>query len=239
MPDPSGPPGAFDPQENAPRTSVRTSAPSTATATVARFAWPAAFVATAAMTFAHLERPPEDTPASKVEVAHTGPTVVSDLRALARLETLSLHLEKVIDVKDHQRHLHGLVEADDAVLFVASGEAVLGVDLAKLREEDARFDAATKTAFIALPEPELFGVRFDEARSYVHSRSTDLLAKRNEALEGSARRSATAAFEKAATEPENVARAREHAETMLRALGKSWGAEKVVFTWRARASEGT
>lgn len=204
-----------------------------------RFAWPLAFVAVAGMTLAFL-REREAPPAPAVEVAHAGPTVVSDLRALARLETLSLHLEKVIDVKDRQRHLRGLVEADDAVLFVASGEAVLGVDLAKVREEDARFDAVTKTATITLPDPELFSTHFDERRSYVHTRSTDLLAKRNEDLEASARRSAITSFEKAALEPANVARAREHAETVLRSLGKSWGAERVVIAWRApSASEGS
>jgi hypothetical protein len=157
---------------------------------------------------------------------------VSDLRALARLETLSLHLEKVIEVDDHQERLQGLVTADDRVLFVASGEVVLGVDLAKLRDEDARFDGAAGTAYVTLPEPEVLSSRFDEAHSYVHARSTDLLAKRNEGLEATARRDAIAAFEKAGRDPANVAKAREHAETAIRSFAGRWGASRVVVTWQ-------
>lgn len=205
-------------------------------ALVARFAWPAAAVAVAAMAFSYLrDRRPE--PTSTVAIAHEGPTVVTDLRALARLETASLHMEKVIEAKDHQRRLGGLVDADDTVLFVATGEVVLGVDLARLVDADARFDAATKTAYVTLPQPEILSSRFDEAHSYVHSRSTDLLAKRNESLEGAARRDAIAAFEKAAREPENLARARAQAEKEIRALGAAWGARAVVVTWQEPRGE--
>lgn len=208
-------------------------------ATVSRFAWPAAAVAIVAMGLSFARERANAPPPSTVEVAHAGPTVVKDLQALARLETLSLHMEKIIDVKDRQRHVHGLVEADDAVLFVATGEVVLGVDLAKLRDEDARFDAATKTAYVTLPEPEVLSSRFDEGRSYVHSRSTDFLAKRNEGLEGRARKEAIDAFEKAAREPANLQKARDHAETAVRALGTSWGATKVVITWQTPRGERT
>ena len=148
-----------------------------------RFAWPLAFVAVAAMAFLHFDEAPA--PALEVRVEHEGPTVIRDLRALAKLETTTLHVEKVIDVRDHQAHLDGLIEAEDAMLFVATGEVVLGVDLAKLGERDARFDEATRTAYVDLPPVEVFSTRFDEMHSYVASRSTDLLAKRNEGLESS------------------------------------------------------
>ena len=206
-------------------------------ATVGRFAWPAAVVAIAAMGFSFARERAGAPPPTTVEVAHAGPTVVKDLQALARLETLSLHMEKVIDVKDRQQRLHGLLEVDDAVLFVASGEVVLGVDLAKLGEEDARFDAATKTAYVTLPEPEILSSRFDEAHSYVHGRSTDFFAKRNEGLEGRARSEAIAAFEKAAREPANVQKARDHAEVAVRALATHWGATKVVVRWQTPRGE--
>jgi len=199
---------------------------------LSKLAWPAAFVATAAMTFAYLRdsRPP---PTSEIRIEHPSPTVVKDLRSLSRLETAAVHLEKVVEVKDHQTRLHGLVEADDALLFVASGEVVLGVDLGKLREEDARFDEATKTAYVHLPAPEVLSTRFDEPHSYVHARNTDLLAKRNEALEAIARRDAAAAFASAASDPKHVERAKEQAEKTVRALARGWGAREVVVTWEA------
>lgn len=202
---------------------------------LSRFAWPAAFVAVAAMTFGYLHdiRP---TRAPEVRIEHPTPTVLKDLRELARLETLSLHVEKVIDVKDHQTHLYGLVESDDAILFVATGEVVMGVDLGKLRDGDARFVEATRTAYVTLPAPEVLSTRFDEPHSYVHARATDLLAKRNEALESVARRDAVVAFEAAAKDPKAVARAKDQAEKQIRALAKAWGSRDVVVTWAGGAA---
>lgn len=198
---------------------------------LAKFAWPAAFVALGAMTFGYL-RDSRPAPAPTVRIEHPTPTVLKDLRELSRLETLSLHLEKVVDVKDHQTRLYGLVDAEDALLFVATGEVVLGVDLAKLGDDDARFDAKTQTAYVHLPAVEVLSTRFDEPRSYVHARNTDVLAKRNEALESLARRDAVTAFENAARDPKAVARAKEQAERQLSSLAKAWGARDVVFTWR-------
>lgn len=200
-----------------------------------RVAWPVAFVLVAGMTLAFFQSQ-APAPISVVEVA-PGPTVVKDLRALARLETLSMKLEKIIEVKDHQARLHGLVEADDSLLFVARGEAVLGVDLALLADDDARFDASTKTAYVTLPQPQVFSTRIDETGSHVHMRSTDLLAKRNEGLEAAARRDGVAAFEKAARDPDAMERARANAETQLRALSRAWGATSLIVTWQGSRGE--
>jgi len=205
-------------------------------AELSRFAWPAAFVAVAAMTFGYLHDRATPAPASEVRVVHPTPTVLKDLRELARLETLALHVEKVVDVKDHQTRLYGLVDAEDSLLFVATGEVVLGVDLGKLTESDARLDAATGTAYLHLPAPEVLSTRFDEPHSYVHARATDLLAKRNEALESVARRDAIAAFEAAAKDPKAIARAKEQAEKQLRALAKGWGARELIVTWGGGAA---
>lgn len=213
-------------------------APRVPTLELSRFAWPAAFVAVAALGFAaaHDWKP---APASEVRIVHPTPTVLKDLRELSRLETLALHVEKVVDVKDHQSRLYGLVDADDTLLFVATGEVVLGVDLGKLHDGDARFDDATRTAYVHLPAVEILSTRFDEAHSYVHARATDVLAKRNEALESLARRDAIIAFEAAARDPKAQARAKEQAEKQIGALARAWGAQNVVVTWGdvAKASE--
>jgi hypothetical protein len=205
--------------------------------TLTRFAWPAAFVAVAAMGFGWLREPKVTPPTSEVRVEHAGATVVRELRSLSRLETSVLHLEKVIELKDHQKHLHGLVDADDAVLFVAAGEAVLGVDLSKLSEADVRSDSATGIAYIELPAPEVLSTRFDEAHSYVHSRKTDVFARRNEGLEGAARREALTAFARAGNDPRALEAAKAQAERQLRSLAKAWGAKDLVVTWKAPAGE--
>lgn len=202
---------------------------------LARFAWPAAFVAVAAMGFGWIRTEKAPEPVHEVTVTpQTGPTVVRELLALSRLETASLHVEKVIDLKDHQRRFHGLVDADDSLLFVAAGEVVLGVDLSKA---DVTFDEATKTAKIALNEPEVFSTRFDEPHSYVHSRKTDVLAERNEGLEATARREATKAFAAAGRTPDAQRMAKTQAETELRSLARAWGARELDVEWRTPRGE--
>ena len=199
---------------------------------LSRLAWPAAFLAVAAMTFGYL-RESKPAPASEIRIEHPTPTVLKDLRELSRLETLSLHVEKVIDAKDHQKRLYGLVDADDSLLFVATGEVVMGIDLAKLGDGDARFDETTRIAHVHLPAPEVLSTRFDEPHSYVHARATDLLAKRNESLESLARRDAVVAFAAAAKDPKAIDRAKEQGEKQLRGLAKAWGARDIVITWSA------
>jgi len=205
--------------------------------TLGRFAWPGAFVAIAAMGLGYLRTANAPAPVSEVRVEHAGPTVVRELRALARLETQSLHVEKVIELADHQKHLHGMVDADDALLFVAVGEVTLGVDLAKLGDDDVSFDEATRIATVELPQPEVFTSRFDEVRSHVASRRTDLLARRNEDLEAAARREAIAAFQVAGRDPAVIDGAKAQASIQLRALAKAWGAKDLVVTWATPSGE--
>ena len=142
---------------------------------LSRLAWPGAFVAVAAMTFGYLHTREAPRSASEIQIVHPTPTVLKDLRELGRLETLALHVEKVVDVKDRQTRLYGLVDAEDSVLFVANGEIALGVDLAKLREGDARFDTTTRTAYVHLPAPEVLYASLRRAtlvRPRAHDRSS-------------------------------------------------------------------
>lgn len=204
-------------------------------ATVARFAWPVAVVAIAAMGFGYLRE--SGSKESGVRVEHAGATVVRELRSLSRLETSSLHVEKIVELKDHQKRLHGLVDADDAILFVAAGEVVVGVDLSRLADGDVKSDPKTGIAYVELPAPEVLSTLFDETRSYVHSRSTDVLARRNEGLEGAARREALAAFAAAGRDPRALEAAKAQAERQLRSLARAWGARDLVVTWKVPKGE--
>lgn len=154
------------------------------------------------------------------------------VRDLARLETAEVHVEKVIDLSDQQSRLFGLVQATDAILLVAVGHATLGVDLSKIGEADISMDPEGKTARLRLPAPELLQAGLDENATYVYTRSTSVLAKRNEQLESQARREAVEAIKKAALTPDMIARAKAQAERQLRALIGRLGAERVEITWR-------
>ncbi|MDI3284099.1 DUF4230 domain-containing protein [Polyangium sp. 15x6] len=161
------------------------------------------------------------------------PSLLNAIREVSRLETAEVHVEKVVDLTDRQSAFFGLVEAKDALLLVAVGRAVVGVDLGKMREQDVSFDPKTGVARIDLPEPEVISAMLDEDGTYVFARSTDLLAKRNEQLEASARRQAQRAIEAAARTPDVMRRARAQAEKQLSALAKALGAKQVEVRFRS------
>ena len=173
--------------------------------------------------------PPAST---SVVTVHSTPNVLIAVRELARLETAEVHVEKVIDLTDTQSHMFGLVQATDAILLVAVGQATLGVDLAKLSETDVSMDPTSKTARLRLPAPEVFQAGLDENATYVYTRTTSLLAKRNEQLEGNARREAVAAIRKAADTEEMKAKAKAQAEKQITSLVRQLGAERVEITWK-------
>ncbi|KYF74477.1 hypothetical protein BE11_31350 [Sorangium cellulosum] len=165
-------------------------------------------------------------------VVRPSPALVIAIRDLARLETTEVHVEKVVDLADRQSRLFGLVQATDALLLVAVGHVTIGVDLARLGDDDIAMDPETGVARMTLPAPEVFSTRLDEDGTYVYTRSTSLLARRNEQLESRARKEATEAIEKAALEGDVMARARAQAERQLTALATQLGAKRVDIRWR-------
>src|SRR5262245_48980766 len=82
------------------------------------------------------------------------PDVITQIRELSRLEGVSYHIERVVDLKDAQHTLFGLVPTSDAILLVASGEVIAGVDLAKLRPEDVVVAPDRRSVTIRLPPAE-------------------------------------------------------------------------------------
>lgn len=195
-----------------------------------KLAWPVSFVLVALILSSALREPPAPPP-SDVRIVAATPVIVRELRQLARLETLAIHVEKVVDVTDHQVRMYGMVEAADRVLFVAVGEVTLGVDLGKLGDDAMTYDAETGVARLRLPAPEVLVSRIDEDRSYVHARTTDLLAVANPGLEAAARRDAVARFAEVGRDPRHLAEAREGAERQLRALATAWGVEELEISW--------
>lgn len=169
---------------------------------------------------------PPETP-STVEVVRPTPDVITAVRALARLETANFHVERVVDLRDRQNVLFGATNADDAILLVASGDVVVGVDLAKLRPEDVVVDAARRSVRIVLPAPEVFSARLDNERTFVYERRTDLLARRSETLETRARVEAERTMRASAVESGALSRAGLEAKTTVGALLRGLGFTEV------------
>lgn len=160
------------------------------------------------------------------------PSVVMAIQSLARLESVSFHIEKVIDLKRTEQALWGLVEVEDSILLVAAGDVVAGVDLGKLRVGDITIREEENQVRIVLPPPEIFSARLDNEGTYVHKRDTDLLATGHRDLETDARRRAQAAIQQGAFNAGVLDHARRNAEHTVRALAMSFGYDDVVLEWR-------
>lgn len=169
--------------------------------------------------------PPEPT---TTETVRSGAATVTAIRDLARLETASYHMERVIDLKQQQEALFGLVQAEDAILLVAAAEVRAGVDLTRMRDGDVTVDTEARQATIVLPAPEIFDARLDNERTYVHTRQTDTFARRSETLETRARRAAEADLERAAIDAGVLERARENARAAIVTLVRALGYDDVV-----------
>jgi hypothetical protein len=138
----------------------------------------------------------------------------------------------VVDLKDKQQSMFGLVESEDAILLVASGDVVAGVDLGRLKPEDVVVSPDRRSVTIKLPHAEIFSARLDNDRTFVHTRKTDLLAQRKESLESEARQAAEKTLRAAAEEGGILKRADESVSRTVRALVKSLGFETVKVDFR-------
>lgn len=168
-------------------------------------------------------------PPASSSVATVRPTanVLVAVRDLARLESASFHMERVIDLTEKQSRFFGLVEAEDAILLVAVADVSAGVDLQKLAAEDVRVDPAARRVTVRLPAAEIFHVEIDNQKTYVHTRRTGALARRAENLETRARQEAERALREAAQEAGILPRSRENARRVVEALVRSLGYERV------------
>ncbi len=202
------------------------------TAHLRRIALMAAGFAAAVIVIVTL-RPAARSAPDAVEL-HAGPSVVVAIRDVAKLEATSFHIEKVIEASDAQSRVWGFVQAKDALLLVAVGDVVAGVDLGKVRDDDVRIDEVHHAVTVRLPPPEIVSSTLNERETHVYSRTTDVLAARNEQLEGAARRTAEEQMRKEAIDGGILERARASADRTLRALLRSLGYTQVDLDWSDR-----
>ena len=152
-------------------------------------------------------------------------TVLVAVRNLARLESVSFHMERVIDLKQEQQRAFGMLKSQDSILLVAAGDVVAGVDLSKLQASDVIVHPEQQRVELRLPPAEILSASLDEKRTYVHSRHTTLLTKPGLDLETRARQQAAASIKEAALQAGILERASLTAAQTLRALLSSLGYE--------------
>lgn len=153
-------------------------------------------------------------------------TIVREVRALARLETIQYSVEKIITGEVNQGALEFLF--GDRLLFVAHGVVIAGVDLGKIEPDDVWLDDMGRV-YMRLPEPEIFVATLDNSKSYVYDRDTGLLTHGDLNLEASVRRAAEEEIKQAALEDRILEQARINAENYLYRLLRSLEFEDVIF----------
>jgi hypothetical protein len=173
---------------------------------------------------------------SSVTVVHPTPNVLLAVKDLARLESASFHMERVIDLSDKQSMLFGLVRSEDAILLVAVADVSAGVDLQQLKADDIVTDAPQKRVTITLPAPEVFHAELDNSKTYVHTRRTGALANRKENLETRARQEAEHSLIEAALEAGLLTRASDNARRAVEGLVRGLGYSQVEVKVRAPAT---
>jgi hypothetical protein len=115
------------------------------------------------------------------------PTVVVQIRKLARLESVSFSMDKMVSGDREGRILPPFLTGD-RILLEVHGEAVAGVDLTQLSPGDVQ--VTERTVQVHLPSAQLFTVALDDARTHVYERQTGLLVPVDPSLEGEVREKA-------------------------------------------------
>jgi hypothetical protein len=115
------------------------------------------------------------------------PTVVMQVRRLARLESVSYSMDKMVSGDREGRILPAFLTGD-RVLLEVHGEAVAGVDLAQLAPADVQISG--RSIRVHLPAAQIFSVALDDAKTHVYQRETGLLVPVDPSLEGEVREQA-------------------------------------------------
>jgi hypothetical protein len=153
-------------------------------------------------------------------------TIVREVRAIARLETIQYSVEKVLTGETNQGAFSFLF--GDKLLFVAHGVVIGGVDLGQLTSTDIWYDDLGVLT-LRLPDAEIFITTLDNEKSYVYDRETGLLTHGDMNLESLVRQAAVDEITNAALEDGILEHARANAENYLYRLLRSLGFEDVIF----------
>jgi hypothetical protein len=154
-------------------------------------------------------------------------TYITEIRALARLETIQYSVEKVITAEVGQGTFG--FAFGDRLLFVAHGIVIAGIDMEKLQPGDMRLDGGV--LYVRLPPTEIFIATLDNEKSYVYDRDTGLLTKGNIDLETLARQIAEDEIRKAALEDGILVQGQRNAETYLLKFFNALGYKNVIFQY--------
>jgi hypothetical protein len=154
------------------------------------------------------------------------PTVVRQIQALSRLETVVYRVEKIIEGERASRWFPSIL-GGDRVLMIIHAEITAGIDLGELAPDGVQ--TKDDSIRIKLPAPIIFSTRIDNRNSRVYSRDTGLFAPFDPHLETEVRRSAEEELERSALRDGILKTAERNAETAVGTLLQGLGFHRVEF----------
>lgn len=152
-------------------------------------------------------------------------TYITEIRALARLETIQYTVEKVITAEQGQGTFSFLF--GDKLLFVAHGFVIAGIDMGKLEPQNMRYEGGV--LYVQLPPAEVFVATLNNEKSYVYDRETGILSQGVMDLETLARQAAEQEILKAAMEDGILTQAQTNAEAFLLKFFAALGFPNTIF----------
>ncbi len=153
--------------------------------------------------------------------------LVTQVRELHRLESATMHVIHVGRISQSYKLMPNAI-AGDEITFLAEGDVIAGIDLARLTPQDV-WRSPDGTINMRLPAAEVLVVRVDNAKSRVINRDTGVLRRRDIDLETRARQHAEENIRSEALKQGVLTIAAESAEKKLAGFLHTVGVEKVRF----------
>jgi hypothetical protein len=153
--------------------------------------------------------------------------LVTQVRELNRLETATMRVTHIGRVSQSYKMVPNAI-AGDEITFLAEGDVIAGIDLARLQPQDV-WRSPDGTINLRLPAAEILVVRVDNAKSRVIHRDTGVLRRRDVDLETRARQHAEENIRAEALNKGVLTIAAESGEKKLAAFLNTVGIEKVRF----------
>lgn len=157
-------------------------------------------------------------------------TIVHEINNLARLETASIEMEKVVTAERGDNDvLWGIMS--ESLIFIAHGKVVAGVDFAEMTPDNVQV-IDPDTVMVYLPPAKIFDDLpvLDNEKSYVADRDTGLLAGSDPQMETEVRRVAEARLREEALTTGLLQTANVNAQEYMRSFLQGLGFEEIIFT---------
>jgi uncharacterized protein (UPF0333 family) len=153
-------------------------------------------------------------------------TYITNVRSLARLETIQYSLEQVVTCEVNQEGPMAFL-LGEKLLFVGHGYVIAGIDMEKIQPSDLRLGG--DTLYVRLPPAEIFVATLDNEKSYVYDREGGVIRSTEISLETVCRQAAEEKIRQSVLEDGILQQAQTNAENYLFKFFTTLGYKSIQF----------